>query len=147
MEKYRVFYLDDDRDDIELFLAATENFNNVQVIVFTDSNSMIKNLHLVKKIPNALFVDINMPTISGYDVIKEIRVYDRYSEMPIVILSAMGYGDLDRFRSIGANYFVVKPVTLDKLRRTLRLVFDMDFKAFVAKKDDFVLRDIDTMAS
>src|SRR6187402_2099060 len=94
MSKLRIFYLDDDKDDIELFLEATESFENVQVIVFTSGDTMLKNLHLVKKLPNAVFVDLHMPQKSGLEVIKEIRVYDRFTDMPIVVLTAVGFNNI-----------------------------------------------------
>lgn len=147
MEKYRVFYLDDDDDDIELFLLATENFNNVQVIVFTDGHTMLRNLNLVKRTPNALFLDVNMPKIDGYEIIKEVRGHNRFNGMAVVVLTGTGPREVEKFRLIGANYFVIKPVTIDKLRRTLRHVFDMDFEAFVPTTENFVLKDIDALAS
>ncbi|HEY0091526.1 MAG TPA: response regulator [Flavobacterium sp.] len=145
MEKLRVFYLDDDKDDIELFLEATESFSNVQVIVFTDGDTMLKNLHLIKNIPNAVFVDLNLPRKSGFDVIKEIRVYDRFTDMPIVVLTTIGYENIEKSRKAGANYFVIKPATLPKLQRTLRYVLDIDFKTFKPAIDQFALLDIDSL--
>jgi CheY-like chemotaxis protein len=145
MEKYRVFYLDDDRDDIELFLEATESFDNVQVIVFTDSDTMLKNLNLVKKIPNAVFVDLNIPKKNGFEVIREIRVYDRFTDMPIVVLTTIGHNNIEKSREAGANYFVIKPLSIPKLQKTLRYVFDLDFKTFKPTGDDFALLDIDTI--
>lgn len=146
MERYRVFYLDDDEDDIELFLLATENFDNLQVIVFTDGHAMMKKLHFIARIPNALFVDIHMPKKSGLDIVQDVRQFERFSAMPIIILSGISYHDIDRLRKFGANYFVIKPVTVDKLRRTLKHVFDIDFSSFVPTMENFVLKDIDSLA-
>jgi len=147
MERYRVFYLDDDEDDIELFLLATENFDNLQVIVFTDGDAMLKKLNIIARIPNALFVDMHMPKKSGLEIVQEVRMGKRFSAMPIIVLSGIGYYDMDRLRALGANYFIVKPVTVDKLRRTLSHVFNIDFSSFVATKENFVLKDIDAVAS
>ena len=146
MAKLRVFYLDDDKDDIELFLEATESFDNVQVVVFTDGDTMLKNLHLIKKIPNALFVDLNMPKKNGLDVIKEIRIYDRYSDMPIVVLTTIGYNNIEQSREAGANYFVIKPTSIKKLERALRHVLDIDFTTFKPSTiEEFALMDVDTL--
>ncbi|MFT3793747.1 response regulator [Flavobacterium sp.] len=146
MSKLRIFYLDDDKDDIELFLEATESFENVQVIVFTTGDTMIKNLHIVKKLPNAVFVDLNMPRKSGLETIKEIRVYDRYTDMPIVVLTTVGFNNIDKSREAGANYFVIKPTSLDKLQRSIRHVLDIDFKNFKPQtNEEFALMDIDAI--
>ncbi len=146
MSKLRVFYLDDDKDDIELFLEATESFDNVQVVVFTDGDTMLRNLHLIKKIPNALFVDLNMPKRSGLDVIKEIRIYDRYTDMPIVVLTTIGYNNIEKSREAGANYFVIKPTTISKLKRALKHVLDIDFSTFrPATIEEFALTDVDAL--
>jgi CheY-like chemotaxis protein len=145
MSKLRIFYLDDDKDDIELFLEATESFDNVQVIVFTSGDTMLKNLHLVKKLPNALFVDLNMPRISGFEVIREIRVYDRFTDLPIVVLTTVGFNNIIKSKEAGANYFVIKPTTIEKLRRTIRHVLDIDFKTFKPTLEEFALEDIDAI--
>ncbi len=146
MNKLRVFYLDDDKDDIELFLEATESFDNVQVIVFTSGETMLRTLQLVSKIPNALFIDLNMPLRSGFDIIKEIRVYDRFTDLPIVVMTAIGFNNIIKAKEAGANYFVIKPTTIDKLRRTIRHVLDIDFKTFRPKTiEEFALQDIDAV--
>lgn len=146
MSKLRIFYLDDDKDDIELFLEATESFDNVQVIVFTSGDTMLKNLHLVKKLPNALFVDLQMPRISGLEVIKEIRVYDRFTDLPIVVLTTVGFNNILKSKQAGANYFVIKPTSINKLQRTIRHVLDIDFKTFNPTMEQFALMDIDALA-
>ena len=145
MSKLRIFYLDDDKDDIELFLEATEAFDNVQVIVFTSGDTMLKNLHLVKKLPNALFVDLHMPRKSGLEVIKEIRVYDHFSEIPIVVLTTVGFDNIIKSKEAGANYFVFKPTSINKLQRTIRHVLDIDFKVFKPTIEEFALVDIDAI--
>ena len=145
MSKLRIFYLDDDKDDIEMFLEATESFDNVQVVVFTDGDTMLKNLHLVKKIPNAVFVDLNMPRKTGFEVIKEIRVYDRFSDLPIVVLTTVGFNNIIKSKEAGANYFVIKPTSIPKLTRTIQHILDIDFKTFNPSMAEFALSDIDTL--
>ncbi len=146
MSKLRIFYLDDDKDDIELFLEATEHFDNVQVIVFTSSETMLKNLNLVKKLPNALFIDLQMPLRNGFEIIREIRVVDRFTDLPIVVLTAIGFANILKAKEAGANYFVIKPTSIDKLRRTLRHVLDIDFSTFRPRTiEEFALEDIDAL--
>ncbi|HEX8269809.1 MAG TPA: response regulator [Flavobacterium sp.] len=143
MSKLRIFYLDDDRDDIEMFLEATESFDNVQVIVYTDADTMLKNLHLVKQIPNALFIDLNLPGKSGFETIQEIRVYSKFDDVPIVVLTTVGFKNIIRSKEAGANYFVIKPTSVEKLSRTVRHVLDLDFKVFKPTIEQFCLTDID----
>ncbi|RZJ30277.1 MAG: response regulator [Flavobacterium sp.] len=138
MSKTRIFYLDDDKDDIEMFLEATESFDNVQVVVFTHGDTMLKNLHLVKKIPNAVFVDLNMPVKHGLDVIREIRVYDKFTDMPIVVLTTVGFNNIAKSKEAGANYFVIKPTSIQKLQDAIRHVLDLDFKTFKPSLEEFL---------
>lgn len=146
MSKLRIFYLDDDKDDIELFLEATESFDNVQVIVYTSGDTMIKNLQLIKRLPNAVFVDLHMPRVSGLEVIREIRVYDRFTDLPIVVLTTVGFDNIVKSKEAGANYFVIKPTSIDKLQRTIRHVLDIDFATFKPQTiEEFALEDIDAI--
>ncbi len=68
--------------------------------------------------PDVVLLDIMMPEISGFDLMKEIR---RRTDVPIIFLSARG-GEADRVRGIhlGADDYVVKPFSNDELIETVR---------------------------
>lgn len=83
-------------------------------------------LHLAQTpLPGLILLDLNMPRKGGREVLQEIKQDAQLRKIPIVILTTSGAEeDLVASYQLGANSFIVKPVTFDKLVQTLRIVTD-----------------------
>lgn len=65
--------------------------------------------------PDLIVMDIQMPHVSGLDLIEAIRSEERLRDTPIMAVTAYaGKGDEDRVRTAGADAFVSKPITLTR---------------------------------
>ena len=61
-------------------------------------------------------VDVNMPKMDGYTLVKEIRHSTTFQSTPIIMISTEEADhDSERAYAAGANYYLVKPVRLDTL--------------------------------
>ncbi len=61
-------------------------------------------------------IDINMPKMDGYTLVKEIRHSTTFQSTPIIMISTEEADhDSERAYAAGANYYLVKPVRLDTL--------------------------------
>ena len=101
---YKVLIAEDDRDIVELL---TLYLNSDGFSVFTAENGEdALEIAKTQKISIAL-VDIMMPKMNGYDLIKNIRTF---SNMPIIIVSAKNM-DNDKILglNIGADAYLTKP--------------------------------------
>ncbi len=108
-------------------LIAEDNQMNQKILKGVLGNSGMKII-MVKNGQEALdevrrnkeldlvFMDINMPTMDGYEATKEIReIYDE-KQLPIVAISGSeSQNDLDRIESVGANTYIHKPYQLGEL--------------------------------
>ena len=66
---------------------------------------------LDKEIPRIIYLDLQMPTISGFEVIKKIRKHEKAKDVPIVIVSGRKeLADVKTAVGLGANDFVIKPI-------------------------------------
>jgi DNA-binding response OmpR family regulator len=66
--------------------------------------------------PDAVVLDVMMPTISGWDVLLELRSDARFARLPIVLLSARDVPDDVRHGyELGASLVMSKPVDLERL--------------------------------
>jgi CheY-like chemotaxis protein len=75
-------------------------------------------------LPALVLLDLRLPRKSGFEVLKWIRGHDELSRLPVVVLTTSSSGaDVDRAYDLGANSYLVKPVSSDAL---LRLVQAMD---------------------
>ena len=66
--------------------------------------------------PDLILLDINMPQVSGMDMLEFLRMKPEFKTLPIVMLSSE-YTDIqvDEAFDLGADAFVLKPATLDEL--------------------------------
>ena len=64
-----------------------------------------------KSLPALVLLDINMPLMSGFDVIKAIRQRDEFRGIPIIsmLTSSTANADRRKARELGANDYLVKP--------------------------------------
>jgi|RhiMetdeSRZDD1v2_1073273.scaffolds.fasta_scaffold78645_4 DNA-binding response OmpR family regulator len=74
--------------------------------------------------PDLLILDINMPEVSGLDMVEFLRRRVATKELPIVILSSEST-DLvvDKALELGADTYVMKPVTLAELEKAMATAF------------------------
>ena len=70
-----------------------------------------------------LMTDLNMPGISGIDLIKEVRKLPAYKFMPILFLTTESQQSKKaEAKAAGASGWIVKPATADDLLNTIKLV-------------------------
>ncbi len=61
--------------------------------------------------PNAVFTDLRMPVLDGWEAIRRLRADARYTQLPIVAVSASVIGAVGQDAlDAGANGFIMKPV-------------------------------------
>jgi CheY-like chemotaxis protein len=125
---FKVYLIDDDEDEYMLFKQAVSELNlNVEVKYINNCAEML-NLLEEGDIPDLLFLDLNMPVISGRECIKKIRekIKDKLS---IIIYSTSKYPpDVEGTHQDGANLYVIKPNSFEGLMQTLKAVFSIDWK-------------------
>lgn len=62
-------------------------------------------------LPTLVLLDLKLPKVSGFDVLKEIKTTERLKRIPVVVLTSSNDSqDIDRAYDLGANSYLVKPV-------------------------------------
>ena len=81
-------------------------------------------IELLKHTPDvdAILVDIMMPGIDGYDIMREIRGMREFKSTPMIAVTAKAMkGDRERCTEAGASDYISKPADVDRLLSLLRL--------------------------
>jgi DNA-binding response OmpR family regulator len=108
-------------DDIEMLGAIQLMLKviNCESIGFPDARTAAQAL-LAGKSPDALILDINMPEVSGLDLLEFVRRRPEWKKLPIVMLSTEAADTtVDKAMDLGADTYVTKPVTMEELERAL----------------------------
>ena len=67
-------------------------------------------------VPQLLLLDLNMPRMDGFRVLEWIREQPGFNQMQIVIFSSSDEPkDVNRAHDLGANWYLVKPHSMDEL--------------------------------
>lgn len=100
----------DDSPTIRALVAKALRTAGFEVILASDGIGGIESLPEAQ--PDLIITDINMPRMDGFGVIEAVRADDRYSEVPILVLTTESGADLKaRARRAGATGWIVKPFT------------------------------------
>lgn len=121
MEKLFVLIAEDDADDRFLLQNAFEEMgytdklefveNGVELMDFLENNANNSN-----SVPGFILLDLNMPKKDGREVLKELKQHDNYKTIPVVVFSTTkNETEVKRCYELGANTYVVKPVSYDSL--------------------------------
>lgn len=110
---YKILVVDDVMTNILLLqvLLDKEGFN-----VITANNGEIAIDIITKEIPDLILLDVNMPNMDGFEVIKEIKKYSLYREIPVIFLTAIN--DIDSIVKgfkMGVSDYITKPFNKEEL--------------------------------
>jgi CheY-like chemotaxis protein len=115
----RILMVEDDPRDVELTLAALEQYNLAnEVVVVGDGEEALDYLYQRGKFkarangnPAVLLLDLKLPKVDGLEVLQQIKTDDRLKMIPVVVLtSSREERDMVTSYQLGVNAYVVKPV-------------------------------------
>ena len=74
-------------------------------------------------LPQLVLLDLNLPKLSGKDVIRQVRSHDQLTHLPLIVLST-SFADEDVLESyrLGCNSYLIKPNRFDEFVTTMELL-------------------------
>lgn len=128
MNKPFILIAEDDADDRYLLKAALEESGITGEVAYVENGvEVINYLELISKetgklnYPKFILLDLNMPKMDGREVLKKIKSNDLFRKIPVIIFSTTkNQMEVKRCYDLGANTYVVKPVSYDTLVETIR---------------------------
>lgn len=120
----KIFFADDDPDDLLLFAQAMEDLKQEFEVFY--SGEHIED-HLTSR--SVVFLDINMPRRTGFEILENIRKQYPAAELPVIMFTtSRDESAIERSKALGANLFLVKPNSYWDLTHALQMVLKMDLK-------------------
>lgn len=110
MKHTTILLVDDDDDDQLIFKEAIkETFSGVQCIVANNGKEAFDHLERSPVPPTIIFLDLNMPVMSGYEFLIRIKRSSLFGHIPIVIYTTSD-SPIDKRLCLdeGAHFFFTK---------------------------------------
>ncbi len=130
MQKLFILVAEDDYDDRFLLESAFREKgyddkiefveNGVELIDFLGKIHDKKDGHGHDHYPYFILLDLNMPKMDGREVLKEIKQHPVFKRIPIIVFTTTkNENEIRRCYELGANTYVVKPVSFEGLLKVL----------------------------
>ncbi len=119
-----ILLIEDNPGDIELIKAGFDEARMaISLNVISDGEEAINFFDGDEKLPDLVLLDINLPKVSGFEVLKAIRSNDASSNIPVVVLtSSESESDVTNSYKGHANSFITKPVDINKFLEVMKSI-------------------------
>lgn len=119
-KKQIILIVDDDSDDREILRDAfmAKHKEHREYVFIETGDHLLEYLANGEKeeLPSLIMLDLNMPGKDGREALKEIKGSERFRSIPTIIFTTSGsQKDRDVSYNLGANCFITKPDTFNKL--------------------------------
>src|SRR5579871_374082 len=115
---HKILVADDNPVSRELIREVLE-MSGYEVVEAADGEEALRQARAA--LPDLMLLDIQMPRLDGYGVLRELRADHHLSNLRIVALTAFAMqGDRERALGAGFDGYITKPVDVVTLRQEVR---------------------------
>ncbi|MGI8951557.1 MAG: response regulator [Chitinophagaceae bacterium] len=127
-QKIFILIAEDDADDRFLLQTAFEEMGYKDKIEFVENGvELVKFLDDIqtKKLannnyPGFIMLDLNMPKKDGREVLKELKEHAVFKKIPVIVFTTtQNENEIKKCYELGANTYIVKPVSFEGLVKAL----------------------------
>lgn len=140
-----ILLADDDMDDCFFFKEAIEELRlSIHLTTVHDGEQLMEKLiKSTAKLPDVLFLDLNMPRKNGFECLTEIKNNHKLKQLPVIIFSTSFEQEvINLLFKNGAQYFIRKPAEFSQFKKIIHqsLIHISQKNNSQPTKEDFVLK-------
>ena len=114
----RILVVEDNDLNRKLFCDVLKA-NGYEVVPVSDGNNFLATAR--KSDPQLVIMDIQLPNVSGVDLIAQLKADGGMRDVPVLAVTAYaGKGDEERIRDAGAQDYLAKPVSIGPFMAAVR---------------------------
>ena len=118
-----ILYIEDNAANQRLMKRFLEYSNEITLITAEEPFSGLKLAE--SKVPNLILLDINLPTMDGFEVKKRLSKNAITRDIPVIAVSANAMQeDIDKALNAGFEHYISKPIDLSLMIKAIEDVFD-----------------------
>lgn len=123
----QILLIDDDRDDAELFKEALSELDaSIGFEHYEDSKEGLRRLlERQSVLPDIIFLDINMPVVSGWQCLTEFKKSEHLKDITVIMFTTSSQPrERELAQELGAEGFITKPSDYKTLKTMLSSVIE-----------------------
>ena len=129
-KKFTILSIEDSKEDFDLIEQALEKIPNIDLDIIHISNGKDALDFLYKKYgfedsptPNIIILDMNLPSINGKEILKNIKNNDKYKMIPVIIFTTSeDKSEIEETYKLHANSYVTKTFDINELYNKIKLI-------------------------
>ena len=125
---YTILIAEDDEDDVALLKYAFKEAGIDNPLHFVDDGSellsFLESIEVKEAgMPGLVFLDLNMPKVSGHEVLRLMKENPLWKSIPVLVFSTSDFkDDIKQVYSMGASGYVVKPRRFSELLTLAKVI-------------------------
>jgi chemotaxis family two-component system response regulator Rcp1 len=126
-ELMHILLVEDSVADVEMTLEALQDAKvaNEVTVVRDGASAIALLLDATQAKPDLVILDLNLPRMSGHEVLSRMRNDDRLRRIPVAVLTtSSAESDVAKTYDLGANCFLTKPVDIDQFVHVVQSIDD-----------------------
>ncbi|TYP97965.1 CheY-like chemotaxis protein [Tenacibaculum adriaticum] len=148
MKEFTIFYADDDEDDLMFFEEAVsslcENGDRlINLFLLKNGENLIETIERNNSGNFVVFLDLNMPLKSGFELLEEIRSKPEIQSTPVIMYSTSSNDhNVLQSQKLGANYYAVKPNNFNDLLKIISSAANINWKNHPKDNNNFLFHKV-----
>ncbi len=130
-----VLLVEDDIGDIKLTEECIKSLDVTVVLnIVEDGEKALNYLNRINPYqeavtPELILLDLNLPKISGWEVLSHVRGLEVLKDIPVIVLTTTDTdSDIERAYQLGVNCFITKPVDFNDFCYAMKKAFNFWFR-------------------
>ncbi|MEO5889598.1 MAG: response regulator [Ferruginibacter sp.] len=121
-----ILLIDDDVEDQEIFREALQVLSDSLICTaFSNAKEALNKLTVDALNPDVIFLDLNMPIMSGQEFLTYVKKLDTKKDIPVIIFSTSSNpSTIQVTKDLGAIDFITKPDRFDRLVEILKPIIN-----------------------
>ena len=123
-KKRKILLIEDDSFLLSMYTTKFE-LENFQVVTAEDGEKGLKMV--MKEAPDIILLDIILPKMSGFEVLKKIKSDEKLRKIPVILLTNLSQkSDIEKGLSLNVNDYIIKAhftpgEVVDKVKKVLSI--------------------------
>ena len=120
--KYSALAVEDDTGGMAI-IGVMMRYCGMQAYMNTSGEGVVELARAMRPRPDVIFLDLNLPKTSGYEVLKKIRADEKLKKVLVVAMTAQDAdSEIPKCMAAGFDGFVGKPISRSRFPRQMRRI-------------------------